>query len=196
MSKPDNFWKWFSSNSERILNFENAQEKVFNDIMAQLSKFHPDLTFEISSWLGDTREFVISADGIKEAFPFVTQLASAAPSLPNWTIRAFRPRIEVQFEIEVGAIKLDPKEIWFSSASVDGKVDLTIYYPHYTEETEQEFLRATFILLDAALGEYDTEMKLGFVEIDVLPKNPAALGFLPFKELPQTVDGLSIGRAN
>jgi hypothetical protein len=47
---------------------------------------------------------------------------------------------------------------------------------------------ASFLLLDNALGEYDVEMKTGFIERHALPQEPEQRGLKPFNELPHTFD--------
>jgi hypothetical protein len=83
MKAQEEFWKWFTQHEAELHDFDPGQdterEKIFNKLAAQLQKVDPDLTFEF----GPTepgREFVISAGGMKRAFPAVASLVNAAPS--------------------------------------------------------------------------------------------------------------------
>src|SRR4030095_14054404 len=88
----EDFWKWFENNEAALFDFEKDQEAVFDRLAAALHRVHPDLTFEFGPKHDNRREFVISADGIKDAFPKVISLHTAAPRLPRWTFIRFRPR--------------------------------------------------------------------------------------------------------
>src|ERR1035437_10708534 len=85
------FWLWFIQHQAELLTFEENQEAVFDQLAFQLQQVDLDLTFEFGP-PGSRREFVISAGGIKRAFPAVVALANAAPDLVGWKITAFRPR--------------------------------------------------------------------------------------------------------
>ena len=86
-TKEEKFWGWFCKNSQLIYNYEINQEKIFNELQIQLHKINPDLTFEISSVKNGKRDFVISADGILDAFPAVEKLYSLKPELSEWTYK-------------------------------------------------------------------------------------------------------------
>lgn len=86
------FWSWFEENESRLFAFENKQEQNISELLRELHRIHESLTFEIGSETKGLREFIISADGNRAAFPFVIRLADAAPSLPRWNIVKFRPR--------------------------------------------------------------------------------------------------------
>ncbi|MBO9640229.1 MAG: hypothetical protein J7576_18815, partial [Siphonobacter aquaeclarae] len=91
------FWSWFKKNADVYYHFEQDQDILFPKLKAALKKVHPDLVFEFSQILEDgSREFIISADGIKSIFPVVADLVGQAPTLNKWKIVAFRqPRNHV-----------------------------------------------------------------------------------------------------
>ena len=92
-TKEQAFWKWFEKNQEDLFHFEKNREAVFDRLAKALKKVHDDLTFEFSPVRENgTREFVISAGGIKTAFPSVEALHASAPKLPKWTILKYRQR--------------------------------------------------------------------------------------------------------
>ena len=68
-SKEALFWRWFQANETRLFDFEKDQDRVFNELQMQLHRIQPSLTFEFGPKEEGKREFVISADGIKDAFP-------------------------------------------------------------------------------------------------------------------------------
>ena len=79
-TKEHAFWKWFEKNQEDLFHFEKDREAIFDRLATALNKVHGNLTFEFSPVREDgTREFVISAGGIKAAFPNLEALHAAAP---------------------------------------------------------------------------------------------------------------------
>ena len=112
-TKEENFWGWFCKNSQLIYNYEINQEKIFNELQIQLHKINPDLTFEISSVKNGKRDFVISADGILDAFPAVEKLYSLKPELSEWTFIKFRPRREIENSIKIEDKEVCPNDIRF-----------------------------------------------------------------------------------
>jgi hypothetical protein len=78
-SPESDFWRWFQKNENALFDFERDQERTFDRLAAEMQKVDPSLTFEFGPKDDGRREFVISADGIVEAFPKVESLYAAAP---------------------------------------------------------------------------------------------------------------------
>src|SRR5258708_38332693 len=98
----DAFWQWFERNETRMFNFESDRATVFRALAAELSRVNPDLTFEFGAVRPDgTRQFVISAGGIKSAFSAVESLYSKAPKLRRWVWVKFRPRRKPISDVEL-----------------------------------------------------------------------------------------------
>jgi hypothetical protein len=162
-SKEDNFWDWFSLNADAYFHFEKDQNNLFAQLKTQLSKINSDLVFEFSPIFSDgTREFVISADGIKSVFPIVNNLVAKAPELKSWKIIAFRqPRKNItQIKYQNLLINLD--DIFFKYGKDNGQIALELNIRGFYESPE--WTAATFILLDNVLGEYHTEMSLSSID--------------------------------
>ena len=68
----DTFWQWFKKNESRLFSFEANREAIFDELSEQMRRVNRDLVFEFSPVRPTgKREFVISADGNKAAFPAV-----------------------------------------------------------------------------------------------------------------------------
>ncbi len=164
MIKEEGFWKWFEVHSKQYLNFDPSknQEKLFSELASQLSKIHPDLCFEFGiSKKPSKRELVISAGGIKSAFPAVQKIVETAPDMPDWKIIAFRQR-KGGNTIYVDGVILKPEDVRFISDSGKNKVDITMYIKGYKRGSGYD--TAAYLMLDDVLGEYDVEMYLGEIE--------------------------------
>jgi hypothetical protein len=182
------FWDWFVKHSDEYYYFEKNHEILFNDLGNQLRKINEDLTFEFSAEIKNgKREFIISADGIRSAFPDVIKLVESAPTLDKWKIIAFRPRkANTVLEFNNG-ITLGVHDIFFSyEITDDQKIGVTLYVKGLNED-KNEMTGAIFVLLDCVLGEYDVETKLGYIEFKTLNENEKE-NLKPLSELPKIVD--------
>ena len=158
------FWAWFEKNEDMLFHFERNQDSTFEKLNAAMSKVHPDLTFEFGPVFDGKREFVISADGLKDAFPSVESLHASAPALPRWTFIKFRPRRPTMI-IQIGGLQLEPDDLEVAIESDGDKAGFIIFVKGYNESQKNQFGQAVFIMLDHAIGEYDMETKVGFIEI-------------------------------
>jgi len=169
-------------------------EKYFtlsDEISANLSAYKEGIVFEISNKLiNGRREFIISADGIKELFPAVQSLRAAAPEFKRWSIIAFRPRMDdyAGFKLDYAGKEFDPAKIWIYHRVQDGHFDLIVYHPEYSEEERNAFISGAYILLDMALGEYDVVTGIRYIDHKKLPDNPSSEGLRPFSELRKIFD--------
>jgi hypothetical protein len=180
------FWRWFQANETRLFDFEKDQERVFDELQAQLHKVNSGLTFQFGPKEAGVREFVISADGIKDVFPVVISLADSAPHLSRWRVVKFRPR-HGQGPISLNGLRIAPEQVKFTIEPDGAKVGLTLFIDGYKKTEHDKYAGVVFLMLDQSLGEYDVETKIGFVEF-----RPTAvesnLVKQPFSALMETVD--------
>ena len=184
------FWGWFQQNEVKLLDFEHNRDAVFDQLAVEMHKVHPRLTFEFGPVTGGRREFVISAGGMRAAFPAVENLVAAAPPMKKWTITKFRPRGQ-PFDISYQGIKVTAASVTVDIVREGAKARLTVLIPGYTKAEHEKYAGIAFILLDHALGEYDVETRVG--PIDVAAPAPRFAKAIPLKNLPQVLDALLAG---
>lgn len=165
MNAEQEFWDWFVGREAELFDLDARQEdergKVFDELASQLNKVHRELSFELGP-NSARREFVISGSGIKNAFPSVTSLVAAAPTLPRWKITAFRPRRSPVNVVEYRGRRIDPKDVQFTLLSNGKTPGIRLFIPDYKEgETAMKVIG--YLLLDEALGEYDVAARLGMI---------------------------------
>lgn len=171
-SPKDRFWAWFTKNQDALYSFERNQEAVFNDLLHELHKVHPGLTFEFGPEINNQREFVISADGHRIAFPAVISLADAAPALPKWKITKFRPRREEINAITIGNVSVSPEDALFSIKHKGEKVNLILFLGNERMFDKNIFGSIGFLFLDQILGEYDVETFIGSIDFRPITDSP------------------------
>jgi hypothetical protein len=163
-SKEAAFWRWFRANESRLFDFEKDRERVFDELQGQLHAVQSDLTFEFGPKQDGKREFVISADGIRKAFPAVVSLADAVPMLPRWKITKFRPRRNFQSPVTLNGLSISPEQVKFTMERDGDRVGITLFIEGYNPAEHLKYASVVYLMLDQALGEYDVETKVGFIE--------------------------------
>ncbi len=165
-SSPElDFWKWFQKNNEMLFHFEKDTERTFDKLSAALSKVNSDLTFEFGPIESNgKREFVISAGGIKNSFPSVKTLFNSAPDLDKWTFIQFRQRREPLNDLSYGGVTIKPDDVNYKLYKDKDKLGVILFFSDYNEKEQSTFGNIGYLFLDEALGEYDVETKLGFIE--------------------------------
>jgi hypothetical protein len=185
------FWSWFQQHEDAYFLLDPSdvthREPLFDELSSQLEKVNPDLTFEFGPPVGGKRDFVISAAGIKDAFPAVQELVAHAPSLVRWRVIAFRPRRTPVSIVRFQDVSLDPRRVLVQIAQDGNKIGLTLLIENYTKEKDTEFGQAAYLLLDEALGEFDVETKVGFIQFKPLPK-AVPTDTIPLSELAGAFD--------
>jgi len=159
------FWDWFQNNEKMLYDFEHNQEHIFDLLSHQLSKVNPELTFEFGPIdENGRREFVISAGGIKSAFPSVEALYKSAPDLKRWKLVKFRQRRSPLNDISFGGKLIKVEDVRYAMFEDGEKVGIILFFEGYNKIEKNLFDNIGYLFLDEALGEYDMETKVGFVE--------------------------------
>src|ERR1035438_3243916 len=180
------FWKWFQKNEASLFTFETNQEAVFDRLGTQMKKVQDSLTFEFGPVENGKREFVISADGIKAAFPAVERLYASAPKLDRWIFIKFRPR-RTPMDIEYSGVKAKADDVYCTVEPDRGKAGITVFFRGYEAEKDKTYKGIAFLMLDQALGEYDVETKVGFIEVKPFSAE-STLEKKPIKEVTKVFD--------
>jgi hypothetical protein len=187
----ERFWNWFSKNSNKYLHFENDQDSLFQELKVELEKIDSNLVFEFSLVFPDgTREFVISADGIKSSFPNVINLVNSAPDLKDWKIIAFRqPHTEIT-QINYQSLNVHLKDIFFRYTKENGKIGLELIIRGFYESPE--WTGFSFVLLDTILGEYNAEMYLSWIDKKSLKDDVDSNNLIPITDLPKILQAYNL----
>jgi hypothetical protein len=184
------FWQWFEENLHLIGQGDEYAEEMLDAIEERLEGYHEGLSFELGRPEGGIRDFIISAEGVRDNIAAVAALVKAAPRLPGWRVIAFRPRVGTTWTIEFNGQVLAPGMIWYKLDPADEPPSLVLYIEGLTESNEENMTAASFILLDNAIGEFDVMTKLGFIERKPLSASPNSLNLKSFHDLSADLDAL------
>ncbi|MFC4712082.1 hypothetical protein [Planococcus dechangensis] len=168
-NKFDSFWNWFVENEHTYYELgEQNREKEMNVLYNRLQKVNKHFAYEFSHELIDgKREFILSADGMVEAFDDLLDLYDSAPELERFKIIAFRQPNADEFTVTFGDVELSRDDVYFEIVDEINK-DVVFYIKGFTETKEDEYIAACFILLDGVIGEFYVGTKLGTLSFEAL----------------------------
>jgi hypothetical protein len=187
MTAQEAFWNWFIRHEEELFDFEADRERIFDQLHIELQKVDKNLVFEFGP-RQTRREFVISADGIKSAFPAVTLLVHVAPPLERWQMTAFRPRRWPLNPVDFRGKCVDPNDVQFSLLDDKETAGLHLFIPDF-REGDGDLKAIGYLMLDEALGEYDVESRLGLIKMLSTDTHTEGKRY-PLAELPAYFDQL------
>ena len=161
------FWSYFKSVENRTGNIENLsleeQTKLLDDMKMQLSKIDSNLNVELS---GKNKEVIITAEGIVESFSEAQNLADSAPKDLGWKVAAFKQRKALPFSLKFDdSFTLDTTKIFFNAKENGEHLDIQVYFDGQEILQEIQKKQVIFTFLDGIIGEYDTEMYIGAVDV-------------------------------
>ena len=187
------FWPWFAQNEPRLASTVKANPAaVMDEIQRHLWEQEPKLLVELSVMPepGRPHGLVISAGGDAALFPAVQRLVASAPTLGSFELIAFRPRHDPELDLTVDGRKVSPGDFLFrETGRHGGKVDVELAIEGLTPANHDVLVRAAFMLIDAVLGEYDAELRVGNIEFTPAPDPPTG-AHRPLDELAKTVDAM------
>jgi hypothetical protein len=191
MTAQEKFWNWFVQHEAELFSFEadreSDRERIFDELAGALHDLDPNLTFEFGP-KGTKREFVISAGGIKSAFSAVISLVNDTPHLDRWQVTAFRPRRSVCNVVQFRGKRINPKDVQFTLLDNGKMAGIYLFIAGFREE-DSDLKQIGYLLLDEALGEYDVEMRLGFIKM-LPPETQTSGERSPLIKLPELFDRL------
>jgi hypothetical protein len=182
------FWQWFTKNEAYLFDFEDNVEEVLGVLAERFRQVAPGLVFEVSVVVDGKRELTISADGLLEYFPEVEALFQARPELRLFNVVKFRQR-EPWMNVEMEGVRVTVDDVRYLAAPRPGRVDLKILIRGFRDTEGRPYVKAAFVMLDHALGEYDMETKVGRVHLASWD-DPHFEYSRPLKELPGHFDSL------
>ena len=193
------FWRWFAENASRYRRLDVPEkEDLLNELQAALQAYNADLWFEVGGAPEGPRELVISAEGKRSAFGAVRALVAAAPLIPGWKAVAFKPRQGFEFVTSYEDITVAPDAAWFMPVESKNEwegIDICVAYSHFEEKRRRQFEAATYVMLEAGLGEIAAAELINVIEVRAAPENPEIAGYLLLEALPRYLaeNGYEIG---
>jgi hypothetical protein len=185
------FWQWVGAHVVELRQTKTGQEPTAQTFASELKKVEPGLAFELGVMKDGPLKVIISADGDQKLFSSVKRLVQAAPRDGGFEPIAFRQR--QGFSLSMEGVSLSAQTMWFTigrDQERPGMAAIKLYIKDMPADARQRFVEPAFVMLDAALGEYDVEMKVGTIDLEPAPEKVGA-PLKGFSELPGAFDALA-----
>jgi hypothetical protein len=171
------FWRWFSSNAERLCSEGSAE--AAEAILDEVSKVEERLSVEVSTETHDC-ELIISANRDPGLFGRVEELVAMAPNIPGWTVVALKPARGFEFSLSFGGASLDASSLYFQplqSERAPGELGLRLLAPPVLAEA---VLESAWLLIEIGIGERATA---DVAHIEVAAMSNCDDGLVPISDL-------------
>jgi hypothetical protein len=197
---PTAFWDWFVGHHHKYLFLDDMEEEVkdraVEELLDQLHQYSEQLSFEVGIHPKDFQaRLVISADGAVPYFGAVERLVDAAPDISPWKFVRFRqPRGGSRITQYAGR-EFDPQKIVFLPLSMTDKPDavaIRVCYPDYTAEDNATFIRATYLMLYALIGEKAVAFNIDYLDVVATPDDIDEDNFPRLTNIAQYIEGRKI----
>jgi len=191
MQTPENFWNWFSKHQSRYLTLgeikPEAIDEAVNEMQLELDKFCNQIFFEIGGDEGDHRgALIISAAGDPDFFPQVRELVASAPAMGDWEVIAFKPAQSGPVVINYEDQSFDPQEIIVIPLLHDAYPDsigIQVCFDDFEEATEEHYMGATFLMLEALIGEEAAINNIEYLEVCKVPEDIDDIEYLMLSDI-------------
>jgi len=181
------FWAWLQTNGRRLRDAvvePRDDDPLFEEVLERLHREHSELFFLMGGEPEGEMEFIVTAEGDPAHFPAVEALVAAAPTIPGWSLIAFKPPMGHELVLNHEGAVIDGEETWFRLEGAH--VVLAVGGWHAKAEDAYQF--AAVELLDAVLGER-LAVRVDTVEVVALPAMPEKAGFQRLARLAELISG-------
>ncbi|GAA0894544.1 hypothetical protein GCM10009122_42250 [Fulvivirga kasyanovii] len=191
MLSPEDFWNWFSKNKNQFFflnQIDNPleRERLLDIFLIQLHSYCNHLYFKIGGHPDETQDLIITAEGDSRYFNKVEELVKHAPKFKDWNILVFKPPKGTDFNTTYKGITLNPNKLWFlplENKKQPSQIGIKVCIEGYKASLQEDFLTASYLVLDEMLGEKSSALDIHHVEVGPLPNNPEDNGLIEFIEL-------------
>ncbi len=165
------FWQWWESEgrslAERSIDGRVDPEE-FAAVMTPQVRSLGELGWELSAGEVSRHVLVVTSEGDPDARAAARRVILAAPDADaTWSYVDTRPPAPdpESVVISVGDHQdIDLAQVQVSARMESGRFDVQLHHPAFADLPEDGRAMVTFLALDAALGEVDTELWLGEVQ--------------------------------
>lgn len=213
-ARAEGFWRWFmgiADDLRQVVGRELAAGDVppalsgwVDELNRRTTAYHP-LVRAVVGGSAENAELILTPDGDPEGADAVRALFRSAPALPCWSIRAFKPRLEMSGCVcRVGSVALTPDDIDFAVihadnpdyASIGTVTFLVLFIRGLAGPHEKEIQFAADRLIHSVFGEEQalrcSEFTLTYDSEDV-PANLDGIPRTPLSHIMAILDDLELG---
>jgi len=183
------FWEWFFDNKTKIEDFMDSDfsdytiyHKLREKIKIYNSILIPELTKEENKFV-----LIISPGGIKEGIEPTKKLYKNRPKLENWIIKKYRqPSDKILLNFEGIEYPSNHIEI-IAEFNQEEKVDIKVFIKNMDKD-ERRYKTLAFLYLDHILGEFNTIMKVRYIDFLHLDEDKSVINSISLLELRKLIE--------
>lgn len=192
--KAEEFWKKFEGYKDLIMDIDSLDtaegDKLLERLDGDLKEYSEGIDFILGDLTDKGRTLTFTTEGDVDYFDDLIALCEEAPVLDFWDIIAFKPAKGSNVNITFEKHRISSKNLWFmplESEEEKEKVGLRVALKEFVEDDE-DLIIAVYSLIEQMLGEYDTAMLLGYLELCSLCDKPEEEGFHSMTDLPEYME--------
>jgi hypothetical protein len=197
-SKIDQFWNWFSSNSETLeAHLCEAQEEMLAYLISpRVDELSEKVGWEIGPGVKKEFSFSLTFKGSRDVIPLVEKIVSRAPSLSDWEFNCGRPpkSWDGRFSLRDkagGVIELDCSDWTYTLLAFDGNKFFDITFIGNLPPMDRRSSRqACNVVVQAQLGEREALELIDRVEINAVPTEHQLKTATPIRFLKKHIQSL------
>jgi hypothetical protein len=166
-SPEEKFWNWFVKNRSKIEAFiESYKEdyRVYNQLSRKIKEYDSNLFAELTQTKDNAYVLIITPDGKREGVDATKKLGESHPEIDNWIVHKFRQPKD-KFHLNFNGVEYPFSDI-IIYPEVDyerDKVDIEVFIKNMNKD-ERKYQHLAFLYLDHILGEFNTIMKVGYID--------------------------------
>jgi hypothetical protein len=166
------FWAWWPSAKDPLDAALRSGKlaKVGRELSKKVAAIHPDIVFELAEGTDARHALILSPEGSPALRSVTERWLRAGPGSDDvWEYHPARqPNLRAfESQLTLGSRTFEPGKARFG-AEVDAeraRVHVLVQHPEFPYLDDADRLRASFLLLDWALGEDDVERWLGEIRV-------------------------------
>jgi Family of unknown function (DUF695) len=186
------FWSWWvgrgAAEVEAALEARQP-DRIVQPVSAVVKQIHSGLAWELGPGTTSAHVLVVSAEGDPWLRATCRRWLRAAPTADaTWEYSDVRlpAATPESITLEFDGARLDVPTVQVAARVVGAVLDVVLYHPAFAGLSEEQRTQATFLLLDAVLGEAAVETWVGTIASSLTPP----LDAVPLVSLPSVVDSL------
>ncbi len=161
------FWEWWAAEGAATVGAAIAEARVpevVDELSTRVKAIHPALAWEVGPGQSSAHRLTVTAEGDPQGRGSARRWLRRAPeSDATWEYADLRAAVPDVLGME---LSLDGQTIAAAATQVAwtrrrNHLDVALHHPSYAGLGDAARTQATFLLLDAALGERDTTLWLG-----------------------------------
>lgn len=186
------FWTWFKSNRKRIellAQGDREQLPLYAEMTRRMHAFHPAVHPELD--VDDNGHvLIVTADGRPEGVGPVMRFTELYPVLDGWRIQRFRKPVNdplAVFEYQGLLCAMEEARVAYAFDEAENKIHLGFVVEDASVEDER-WQGMLFLLLDHAIGEYNTIMHVGGLELMKEEDLPPQVSLITLDRLREVIE--------